>query len=356
MSHVGTFRFLRLLFVPVPVRSATLLVATLLHSGVPLWAILSGVVPHRAGGSSSSSRSFWGSRVPSWSGLVSIRLYAPRLASTHVSLAVTCSSLRGVAPSSRFAGTHVWPGFRLGCWLVAVRSYVSLALALLLGAGLWASRFLTSLGVAGCWASRFFSPTSRQWWAHFGGWLHGVSGCCLFGSHIRWWSHFWGSHFAGGQGAIRWLRAGLLFRLAGRASGLLAATRHSGWSAGTFVRLAYGQVPGWGGRLQGLPASAVVRLAQVGWLHPVGCYWLWASLASVRYGYPCWASLLQAGCWAPVASGGYCSPWGHVTRGRHLGVGYCSTRIGALAVQRPGGVGCTSVAGSAPHSYAPGGS
>ena len=55
------------------------------------------------------SRSFGGSRVPSWSGLVPIRLHAPRLASTHVSLAVTCSSLRGVAPSSRFAGTHVSP-------------------------------------------------------------------------------------------------------------------------------------------------------------------------------------------------------------------------------------------------------
>jgi len=34
--------------------------------------------------------------------------------------------------------------------------------------------------------------------------------------------------------------------------------------AGAFVRLGYSQVPGWGGRLQGLPASAVVRLAQVG--------------------------------------------------------------------------------------------
>lgn len=153
------------------------------------------------------SRCFGGSGVPSWSGLVFIRLPAPRLASTHVSLAVTCSSLRGVAPSSRFAGTHVWPvpvsvagwwrsgrTFRLGSHSFPVRF-----------AGTRVAVRCRPVGVTVGWQAARGHVSSHIRLAG-GGLILGAAirgfWLLLFGSHIRWWSHLGWSRFGGGQGSF----------------------------------------------------------------------------------------------------------------------------------------------------------
>jgi len=259
-------------------------------------------------------------------------------------------------------------GSRLGCWLAASRSYVSLRVtfvfthvslsaALLVGAGLWASRFLASPGggrLLGCtFLLTYVSLVVGTFWG-----LHlGVSGCCLFGSHIRWWSHFLGSHFGGGQGSFSVsdrlvvgsgfaeLFACSLTRAGGQ--GLRVAGGYTSQGCG----LAHSYVSAtsrFRARAAGCRGFRLVQsYVSHRWasLHPV------AATGCGRHPHP-WVTATP--CGASPASGGYCSPWGHVSCGLHMAGGYGSTRTGALAV-RPV-AGCTSVTGGSRRSYAAAGS